>query len=356
MTSTNYMSGLARVVLAGMLLSPGWAQQPEQKDPVITVNVKVVVAPTTVTDQNGNVVNGLKTEDFLLLDNGKPQRITEDVASHPISLVILVQNSQNMEKVLAELQKTGSLFESLVLGETGEVAVVSYDHRIKTVLDFTPDVNKVGAAFKLIKAGSTQNRLNDAVMHGINLLRNRPSSRRRTLLIIGETRDRSSESRLREVLTAAEFQNVTIYSVDVSTALTTMTTRAQPPRPSPIPPGGKIMANGQVETPTIQSQNQLGNWTPTLTEIFKRAKGVFVDNPVEVYTKYTGGREFGFLSQHGLERALSQVGEQLHSQYLLAYSVSEATGGYHEIEVRVNRPGLKVTTRRGYWIAGPSER
>lgn len=376
MSSNWCMHKLPRAILAGaLLLSPGLAQQQpgqpqqqpgqakpqpqEQKDPEdfrIIENVKVVIAPTTVTDKEGRVVNGLKATDFLLFDNGKPQKITEDVASHPISLVVAIQASGNMEKVLPQLQKLGSMIESLVLGENGEVAIVSYDHRIKTVLDFTPETGKVGEAIKQIKPGSTQNRLNDAVMHGINLLRNRPPSRRRTLLIVGETRDRSSEGRVRDVLTAAEMQNVVIYSVDVSTAMTSMMTQAQPPRPSPIPPGGRINAIGGVETPTTQSQNQMGNWIPAIKEIYTRAKGIIVDNPTEVYTRYTGGREYSFLTQKALEHAVSSLAEELHSQYLLAYSISNAEGGYHEIEVRVNRPGLKISTRRGYWIAGPAER
>jgi len=357
------VAGLAVAQAPPPAQQPGQVAQPAPRPPqepddlVIRVGTKLVVAPTTVTDKDGNPVNGLQPTDFMLFDNGKPQPITEDQTSHPLSMVILIQNSQNMEKVLPQLQKLESLLEALVLGESGEIAIVSYDHKIKTVLDFTPDLSKVGAAIKTIKPGSTNNRLNDAAMHGVNLLRNRPLNRRRVLLIIGETRDRSSEGRVRDVLTAAEFQNVIIYSVDVSTALTTMTTQAQPPRPSPIPPGGKLNALGGVESPTDFSQRQMGNWTPALTEIFKRAKGVFVDNPVEVFTKYTGGREFAFLNQRGLEHAISQVGEQLHSQYLLSFALSGTTsGGYHELEVRVNRPGLKVTTRRGYWVAGPSEK
>jgi len=332
-------------------------EQPDPNDLIIRTGVRLVVAPTTVTDKDGNPVNGLLPTDFILFDNGKPQPITEDQTSHPLSLVILIQNSQNMEKVLPQLQKLGSLLENLVMGESGELAIVSYDHKIKTVLDFTTDITKAGEAIKTIKPGSTQNRLNDAAMYGINLLRNRPQNRRRILLVIGETRDRSSEGRVRDVLTAAEFQNVIIYSVDVSTALSTMSVQAQPPRPSPIPPGGKLNALGGVESPTDFSQRNVGNWTPAITEIFRRTKGILVDNPIEVYTKYTGGREFAFLNQRGLEHAVSQIGEQLHSQYLLSFSLgSSASGGYHELEVRVNRPGLKVTTRRGYWVAGPSEK
>ncbi len=352
MTSQNKMHKMMTLLLAGLVLfAPAGAQ--EQRDLVIRQDVRVLVAPTTVTAKDGSVVNGLRPEDFILFDNGKPQPIQEDTTAYPISLVILIQNTQSMEKVLPQLQRLGSLIEGLVMGENGEVAVVSYDSRIKTVLDFTPDVAKVGEAIKQIKLGTTSNRLNDASMHAINLLRNRPTTRRRVILIIGETRDRSSEGRVRDVLTAAEFQNVIFYSVDVSTALTSLTTVAQPPRPSPIPPGGKLNAIGGVETPTDFSRRQMGDWTPAITEIFKRTKGIFVDNPVEVFTKYTGGREFAFLSQRGLEQALSQVGEQLHNQYLLSFSVgANPVGGYHELEVRVNRPGLKVTTRRGYWIAG----
>ncbi len=360
---------LSTVLLIGIMTWTAAAQQPGQpapqqpgqaRDPnelVIKTGVRLVLAPTTVTGKDGAMVNGLHVEDFILFDNGKPQPITQDQTVHPLSLVILIQCSQNMEHVLPQIQKLGSLLEAQVMGENGEVALVSYDHKIKTVLDFTPDIAKVADAIKLIKPGSTQNRLNDATMHGINLLRNRPLNRRRILLIIGETRDRSSEGNVREVLTAAEFQNVVIYSVDVSTALSTMSVQAQPPRPSPIPPGGKLNALGGVESPTEFSQRSTGNWTPAITEIFRRTKGIFVDNPVEVYTKYTGGREFGFLKQRGLENAISQVGEQLHSQYLLSFNLSSnAIGGYHELEVRVNRPGLKVTTRKGYWVAGPSEK
>ena len=85
-------------------------------------------------------------------------------------------------------------------------------------------------------------------------------------------------------------------------------------------------------------------------------KSLFVDNPLEVYTKWTGGREYGFLSQGGLERAVSPIGDEVHSQYLLSYRLpANATGGYHELRVEVARPDLEVRTRPGYWIAGPAE-
>jgi VWFA-related protein len=87
-------------------------------------------------------------------------------------------------------------------------------------------------------------------------------------------------------------------------------------------------------------------------EIFKSTKAIFVDNPVEVFTKGTGGTEFSFGKQKGLEEAIEKVGNEIHSQYLISYAPNNtAEGGFHEIEVEVNRPNIKVRTRPGYWLA-----
>ncbi len=62
------------------------------------------------------------------------------------------------------------------------------------------------------------------------------------------------------------------------------------------------------------------------------------------------------MSQKTLERAVSDIGEELHSQYLLTYNPSNKDeAGFHEIEVRVLKPGLKVRTRNGYWLARVNE-
>jgi len=42
-------------------------------------------------------------------------------------------------------------------------------------------------------------------------------------------------------------------------------------------------------------------------------KSIFIPNPLSVYTKYTGGREFSFKSQKTLEHDISEIGEELHS-------------------------------------------
>jgi len=95
-----------------------------------------------------------------------------------------------------------------------------------------------------------------------------------------------------------------------------------------------------------------GDALPALVELFRFAKGIFVRNPAELYTQYTGGREFTFITERDLENALANIGAELRSQYLLSYTPNnQLEGGFHRIRVEVNRPDLKVRTRLGYWLA-----
>ena len=97
-----------------------------------------------------------------------------------------------------------------------------------------------------------------------------------------------------------------------------------------------------------------GNALPGFLEIFKQVKGIFVDNPPEVYTRWTGGREYSFASQATLERAIADMGEEIRSQYLLTYRAPN-DGGYHEIRVDVMGLGsdLHVRAKKGYYLGGP---
>jgi len=353
---------MAGLLAAGLLAqeparSPEPAQQ-DQNDLIFRQQNLFIMAPVIVHDTKGNIVNGLTPLDFTLYDNGKQQTITEDAASHPVSMVVAVQSSANMTKVLPGIRKLGSLFSGLVLGENGEIAVLSFDHRVQTMTEFTSDSEKISTAFKEIKVGSSPNHLNDAAMQGVNMLRKRDGSRRRVLLLIGETRDSGSTMRVRDVLTEAEFRDIAVYAVEVSHFLASMNYHPDPARPSPIPPEARPLPAGVIATQTTDAQgvvccsSSMGDWSPIFTEIFTAVRAVFISNPQEVYTKFTGGRGYSYKTQKGLEEAITKIGDEIHSQYLLTYLPNNpGEAGYHEIEVRILKPGLKVSTRPGYWSA-----
>lgn len=334
-----------------------WAQQPEP-EPTFRATVQVVVAPTLVLDGDGKFVHGLERQDFILLDNGKPQDIRVDVTFIPISLVVAVQANSAVEAVLPKVQKLGAMLHYLVAGEQGEVAVLAFDHRVQLLQDFTSDTDKIQEALKKLKPGSQNSAMVDAVLYGIRMLRRRPENRRRVLLLISETRDRGSEARKRDVLEAAQFANVSVYSLNINRLITTLTAKAPPPRPDPYPPGARPLPAGVPATPHTAAQvsgnpTNSGNFIPVFVEIFKAVRDIFVDNPVELFTKWTGGTEHPFITQADLERAVRRIGEELHSQYIISYSPNnKEEGGFHEIQVLIRgRNHYKVITRPGYWMA-----
>jgi VWFA-related protein len=351
---------LSLLCVAGLLAAqePPKPDQSNPNDPdsVIRATFKYVLVPVTVTDRDGSFVSGLSPLDFHLSDNGKVQKVDEDVLSHPISMVVAIQANNDVEKILPQIKRLSSVFESLVLGDNGELAILAFDHRVQTLADFTSEPAKIDAAFQKLRVGSYSSNLNDAANQGINMLRDRPPSRRRVLVMIAENRDKGSGVKVREVLSSAEFANVIIYTVNVSQLEAALTSKAQPNRPSSLPPGAEQLPAGIINTPTTDSQMEMGNWMPALKDVFLAAKGVFIADPLDIYTKYTGGKEFGFKTQKALERDISTLGEELHSQYFLLYSpTTQDEAGFHQIVVTVDKPYLKVRTRDGYYLAGKPE-
>lgn len=361
-----------------LLCAAGFAQQPGTLDPakdpaklvekekeekverdagVIRATTNLLIAPTTVLDKHGDYVNGLQPQDFQLYDNNKLQKIVADVHDQPLSLVIAIQKSSNLNEILPKIQRIGVLLKDLIAGEDGETAILAFDHRVVHAQEFTNDTGQITETMKKLSPGSSQHAVDDAVMEGIRMLKKRDPQRRRVLLLIAEKRDKGSEIRVREVLTEAEFANVVIYSLDISSVIAGLTQTPMPPRPPSIPAEAQHSpANGDM-TPNIIDQNfYTGNYIPMFVDIFKSVKSVFVEDPVVVFTRFTGGKEYSFISEKSLEKAIGGISQELHSQYLLSYTPNNPSeGGFHDIKVTVNRPQLEIRTRPGYWVAARPE-
>ncbi len=69
----------------------------------------------------------------------------------------------------------------------------------------------------------------------------------------------------------------------------------------------------------------------------------------------TGGR--AIVNTNNPEQGLRQVIGDASAYYLIGYTPSRqlSDGKFHRIQVRVKRPGVRVTARRGYWAPTPEE-
>jgi len=88
MTPSNFL----RLLLAFTLALPQQAQQKKEETVTFTSTSTLVIVNCFVRDKSGNPVEGLKKEDFKLLEDGKPQNISvfefqklEDPAPAPAS-------------------------------------------------------------------------------------------------------------------------------------------------------------------------------------------------------------------------------------------------------------------------------
>ena len=331
-------------------------EQGPEGDVKFSSNTQTVIAPVLVTDRAGNIIDGLRPNQFHLFDNNKEQNIQVDVSFQPISLVIAIEASDKVESILPQIKHMGSLTPMLI-GEQGEAAVVAFDSRVKVLQDFTNDGDKIKAAITKINAGNSQDRMIDAVEKGTMMLRGRPKANRKIILLISETRDQGSEARVRETLINAQLNNILIYCVDITQVAIRLTQKQDQPRPDPILPSMRSLPMGVPSTPTtVARENNVGNqaqFIPVLKEIYKGVKLIFVDNPNKVFAKGTGGGEFTFLKTRGLEDIVQRIGQEIHSQYIITYTPNnQDEGGFHELEVTTDRADLIAKTRPGYFIAG----
>jgi len=186
------------------------------------------------------------------------------------------------------------------------------------------------------------------------MLQNRPRERRRGILVISEKWDKGSHASLHEALIEAQLANVTIYSLNVSTAAAELTSQPKPQPPPILPTTAYHVPPGAPLTPTIIEDNYyLGNWAPLLVNGFQSVKNIFADNTLEALSRFTGGEGYSFSGHESLDKAIQSLSQELHSQYMLSYSPNNLNqAGFHKIRVVVKGQKLTVRTRPGYWIAG----
>jgi VWFA-related protein len=332
--------------------------KPMQQSPEGTIRVRValVSAPVVVIDAKGESVLDLQQKDFHVLDDGVDQTIESfELGGEPLSAVFVFETSSRIAPLLPTVQKSAIVFTQTVVGPSGEAAVLSYDNSVDTLLPFSTDSDKIEKTIAKLIPGNSGARLYDALASAVGLLRGRPSGQRRAIVVVGEASDSGSEEKLGRVLREAQLSNIVIYSVGLSTTAAGLRSEPSQAGPAPATPpgtfGGPSMP-GSVQTPTSQQQYGgnidllgLAEWA------VRNATAVVKDRPLEVAATATGGTYQPAFRESKLDNAIDAIGGELNSQYLLSYRpTGSETPGYHTIKVTVNRPGVKVRARPGYYL------
>ncbi len=336
-------------------VKPEPVPQSEIDKQAIRVRVSEVTAPVTVRNSSGEMVLDLTEKNFHVYDNGTEQKLDHfDVGGDPLSIVLLVETSLHVEPMLPAIQHVGAVFTEAVMGTTSEAAVLSFDSTVDTRLKFTTDPDDVQDTVKHLPAGSDEVLLYDGMMRGIALLEQRPAVRRKILVVVSEAQDSGSDAKLGEVLRRAQLANVMIYSIGLSTAMADL--RGQP-KPRPIPGIGPPDKDPSPPHSVIEAANepiQGLDLMPLVIWLVKTGKNAVGPNSLAIASKATGGLHENVKRDASIQKAMDEIGGELHAQYTLGYRpAGDDLTGYHEIKVVVDRPGVTVRTRPGYYIPPP---
>lgn len=336
-------------------------KRPPDEKAQIRVKVDLVTTPVTVRDSSGEMVMNLGPRDFRIFDNGVEQRIEHfDLGGDPLSFVLLFETSSRIQALLPAVRKSAILFTQTVIGPNGEAAVMGFNDSVDRLLPFSANADLIEKTIARLPQGTSGARLYDAMSEAVGLLRNRPTNRRRVLVVVSEAADTGSEDKLGEVLREAQLANITIYSVGLSSTAAELRGPAKSGAPPAITPPGTFPLPpqpGTPQTPTTEQQ-RYGNIDLLAAAIWvvEHAANAARENSLEVAAVATGGMNVATFRERSIEKAVDEIGGELHAQYTLTYRPTGADPvGYHEIKVQVTRPGLKVRARPGYYLAPPEK-
>ncbi len=313
--------------------------------------VPLVVAPTTITDSKGRFVDGLTPEDLILYDNNVPQKIQLDWMAYPIDLVVAVQTSANSGAVIDKLGGSGILFTQLLAADAGETAVISFSDEVKVHQEFTDNPDFVIHSLRMLRKEGGNAHILDAMHQALLMLEHRPPGRRRIVLMIAERRDRSSATKLPEVVEQVQRLNAAVYWLTYSPFLEPFTVK--PKTAEDLKPEDERIKVQKCALCPAPDDTAVPPDIGPASPIYALGELIRLHQPdlASLFTRTTGGLALSFLKKSALEQAIQLVSEEVHRQYILSFEPKGGEPGtFHALRVTIqDRPELHVKTRDGYW-------
>jgi len=181
----------------------------------LSLTSNLVNVDAVVTDQDGNILNGLKKENFRVLDEGQPQQITNFAPTDaPITIVILMEFSR-LSYWFAANAKYWSYEFLGHLNPKDWVALVTYDLHPTMEVDFTQNKAEVEQAIRnLYFPGFSEANTFDAVLDTIDRLQDVQG--KKSILLMASGIDTFSKHTLDQTYKRLKNTDVTIFCVGVA--------------------------------------------------------------------------------------------------------------------------------------------
>jgi VWFA-related protein len=322
-----------RTLLSVLLFSTAAAvaQVPSPADDqsyTLRTQSNIVLVPTTVQTKHGDMLYGLKQDQFVVEDNGVPQtaHLDEDTDSLGLSLVVVVQCSRSAGWEFPKLAGLGTMIDDIAGDAPREVAIVTYGSAPLLLGKFSASLDSMSSALSQLQPCDDPDASTlDAVDYAARLLEARKNHYRHAILLISETRDHGSTKKPAEVIAALGRTNTVVDSV----------------------------AFGPGKTEAINDLKYGGGSGPI--GLLVMAVEALKKNAAHELAALSGGEYINFTTQKGFDQGLHQLTNHVHNYYLLSFQPhAEANGepasGMHKIRVKIpNYPDAHVRFRESYF-------
>jgi VWFA-related protein len=311
------MSDLSRrhwVISAASLLLASRRSGAQEAEPTFSSGIQVVSLLATVRNKKNEVLRDLSQDDFVVLENGRPQTIryfTKE-SDLPLTIGLLVDTSMSQLRVLNAERGASLRFLDEVLRENKDhVFIMQFDLAVQTRQPLTGSRRELSEALAYVDT-PTRNQLRSQFGGGTLLYESivdasqevmKKQQGRKALIVMSDGGENGSDGTLQDAIEAALRAETLIYTI--------------------------LFSDGS----------------------FGSDKGI-----MQRLARETGGGYFEVSKRLTIDQVFALIQEDLRSQYSIGYvsdrpaTVSE----FRRIQLSIKRPGMVVQSRDRYW-AGPAD-
>lgn len=208
--------------LAQLQKQPPPPAQDKEKKPqqpgeyAISVEVPLVNVDVVATTNSGDIISGLKKENFRILEDGVPQTITNFApAEAPITIVLMMEFSRLGYEYFAYKARNAAYDFLSQLNKDDWVALETFDLRPRIEVDFTRNKDEVRQTLgHLMFPGFSEANLFDALLDTIDRLKDVKG--KKSIFILASGYDTFSKHTLDQILKQLKQSDVTIFAVGVA--------------------------------------------------------------------------------------------------------------------------------------------
>lgn len=273
--------------------------------PTIQINVGLVNVFVNVTNSQGAPVADLGKNNFVLLEDGHPQKIAvfERQSDLPLHIVLAIDTSGSVAKDLPLERAAALRFANSVLRPIDQLDLIEFAGTVRDVVPFTNDTRRIDRGLRSLRPGFAT-----ALYRAVEIASERlaPYQGRKVLVLISDGGNTVENASYPQALDEAVRAETIVYSI--------------------------------IDVPIQASAG----------------RDLAGEHAMIALSEETGG-EYYYTDQASLDQIFTRVSENLRTQYLLAYypSRKHEAPGFRTISVKLQGvPGgadYTIRNRTGYY-------